>query len=246
MYKKLISPLFPLFLIVLLTLGGCVRYDVGVNFTEQHHGTIVQQIHLGQQLTSLSGLEARRWLESLDLRAKKLQGSVKRISDADLQITIPFNNGDDLVDKFNQFFNPTTNQNKQTDNKVDLLPIKAEISINQSNWLFVERNHLNLMVDLQGLGVLSQQGNIIVSPGDLIDLHFILTTPWGAKSLLETTPNLTQNGQQLIWKLQPGQVNTLDTVFLVPSYLTWGTIAIIAFCILGFLVKYKRFPGVTA
>jgi hypothetical protein len=247
MKKNLISRFLPLLLILMLTLGGCVRYDVGVNFAEQHHGTIVQRIHLGQQLTSLSGLEARKWLDSLDERAKQLQGSVKRISDADMQITIPFNNGEDLVNKFNQFFNPATDQYKQSSkNQIDLLPIKAEIAINQSNWLFFERDRLNLTVDLQGLGVLSQQGNIIVSPGDLIDLHFILTAPWGAKSLLETRANLTQNGQQLIWKLQPGQVNTLETVFLVPSYLTWGTIGIIAFCILGFLAKYKRFPGVAA
>ncbi|MGK7932562.1 MAG: DUF3153 domain-containing protein [Microcystaceae cyanobacterium] len=244
MAKNLIYRFLPLFIILLLTLGGCVRYDVGVNFTEQHHGTIVQRIHLGQQLTSLSGLEARKWLNSLDERAKQLQGSVKRISDADMQITIPFNSGKDLVDKFNQFFNPTEDKPKQTkQNQIDLLPIKATIQIRQSNWLFFERDRLNLTVDLQGLGVLSQQGNIIVSPGDLIDLQFILTTPWGAKSLLETTENVTQNGQQLIWKLQPGQVNVLDTAFLVPSYLTWGTIAIIAFCILGFFVKYKRLPG---
>jgi hypothetical protein len=245
MKKNLLTRFLPVFFVLLLSLGGCVRYDVGVNFQEQHHGVIVQNIHLGQQLTSLSGLEANKWLDSLDYRAKQLQGSVKRTSTSDMQITIPFNNGDDLVNKFNQFFNSTEEKlEKSGKNQIDLLPLKAEMMIDQSNWLFVERNRLNLTVDLQGLGVLSQQGNVIVSPGDLIDLRFVLTTPWGAKSLVESNSNLTQNGQQLIWKLQPGQVNTLNTVFWIPSYLTWGTMGIIVFYVLGFMLKYKRFPGI--
>ncbi len=39
----------PLILSLLVLLTGCVRYDVGINFDEQHHGEIVQHIRLAKQ-----------------------------------------------------------------------------------------------------------------------------------------------------------------------------------------------------
>jgi len=56
---------------ILLLLTGCVRYDVGLNFQHQHQGAIVQQISLGEQLSSFSRLEAEKWLASIGERAKK-------------------------------------------------------------------------------------------------------------------------------------------------------------------------------
>ena len=101
--------------------------------------------------------------------------------------------------------------------------------------------------------MLSDQGNIIVSPGSLIDLEFALNTPLLTQSITtdwvllpesNTRSRSAASRSQLIWKLKPGQINTLEAVFFVPSYLALGTVAIIALCLGGFYHKYKRWPGV--
>lgn len=248
--KGILRNLFlPLLLSLLTVLTGCVRYDVGVNFYEQHHGEIVQHIRLAQQLTSLSKTEANQWLDSLENRAKALQGKTKKVSDEEIIVTIPFSNGQELTEKFNRFFNPNTSKitsGLKVENP-ELVQLKAEMSIKQSNWLFLERNKLNIEVDLRALGVLSNQGNIIVSPGSLVDLEFVLNAPWRVKNVAkngildsESNPEKTQ----VTWKLQPGQLNTIETSFWVPSYLGIGTVIIIGFILLGFYAKHRHFPGV--
>lgn len=247
--SRILSRLLPLFLGLLVLLSGCVRYEVGVNFREQHQGAIVQQIRLGQQITSLSGDEASKYLKSIENRAKTLGGTTKHLSDAEILVTIPFGNGQELVKKFNQLFNPqpeNPNQPRKKDN-LDLLQLNALMGLTQTNWLFFERNHLNLSVDLRALGVISQQGNIVVSPGDLINLTFVLTTPWGGKNIVSdaTIPDVMQDDHRLIWKLQPGQVNTLEAIFWVPSFLGLGTLGIVFLMIVGFILKYRHFPGIS-
>ncbi|MGB5594336.1 MAG: DUF3153 domain-containing protein [Crocosphaera sp.] len=248
--KGILRNLFlPLLLSLLTVLTGCVRYDVGVNFYEQHHGEIVQHIRLAEQLTSLSKTEANQWLDSLENRAKALQGNSKKVSDEEIIVTIPFSNGQELTEKFNRFFNPNTSKiasGLKVENP-ELVQLKAEMSIKQSNWLFLERNKLNIEVDLRALGVLSNQGNIIVSPGSLVDLEFVLNAPWRVKNVAkngildsESNPEKTQ----VTWKLQPGQLNSIETSFWVPSYLGIGTVIIIGFILLGFYAKHRHFPGV--
>ena len=253
--NRFFSFLLPLALLLITCLGGCVRYDVGINFSEQHHGEIIQHIQLGQQLTTLSQTETDKWLASIDSRAKALQGNTQRLSTQEMIVKIPFANGKELAEKFNLFFNPNppNNTTKPKADQLDLLQLKAEMAIAQSNWLFLDRNHLNLTVDLRALGVLSDQGNIIVSPGSLIDLEFALNTPLLTQSITtdgvllpesNTRSRSAASRSQLIWKLKPGQINTLEAVFFVPSYLALGTVAIIALCLGGFYLKYKRWPGV--
>ncbi|MGK7938620.1 MAG: DUF3153 domain-containing protein [Crocosphaera sp.] len=244
--KKL---LLPILLSFLVCLTGCVRYDVGVNFYEQHRGEIVQHIRLAEQLTSLSKTEANQWLNSLENRAKKLHGKAKKISDEEIIVTIPFSNGQELADKFNHFFNPNYSKiasGLKVENP-ELVQLKAEMSVKQNNWLFLERNKLNIDVDLRALGVLSNQGNIIISPGSLVDLEFALNAPYWLKNIdknddLKSQSNLEKT--QLTWKLEPGQINTIETSFWVPSYLGIGTVIIIAFILLGFYAKHRHFPGV--
>jgi len=242
--------LFPLFLGLLVLLGGCVRYDVGINFNEQHQGAIVQHIELSEQLTNLSQTEAQNWLKSIESRAKKLGGSVKHRSSRELDVTIPFGNGQELTERFNEFFNPSESKSlafAAIDNP-ELVQLKADLAIDRSNWLLFERDRLDLTADLRALGVLSNQGNVIVSPGSLVDLQFVLTTPLGAKSVLvedELTPALITQGNQLIWRLKPGQINTIEAVFWVPSYLGWGILAVIGLTLGGYYLKYKELPGVT-
>ncbi|ACB49464.1 unknown [Crocosphaera subtropica ATCC 51142] len=248
--RGILKQLFlPLIVSILVLLTGCVRYDVGVNFYEQHQGEIVQHIRLAQQLTSLSKTEANQWLNSLESRAKALQGKAKKVSDEEIIVRIPFSNGQELTDKFNHFFNPNYSKlasGLKVENP-ELVQLKAEMSIKQSNWIFFERNKLNIDVDLRALGVLSNQGNIIVSPGSLVDLEFVLNAPLRVRNLdktsnlnSESNPNYTQTS----WQLEPGQINHIETSFWVPSYLGIGTVIIILVILLGFYAKHRHFPGV--
>lgn len=247
--RSLKKVLLPLFVAVLLLLGGCVRYDVGINFDEQHQGAIVQHIELSEQLTNLSQTEAQNWLKSLESRAHQLGGKVKHLSSRAVDVTIPFGNGQELKERFNEFFNPRESKSlafTKLDNP-ELVQLKSELAIAQSNWIFLERDRLDLTVDLRALGVLSNQGNIIVSPGSLVDLQFVLTTPWGAKSLIiddELSPSVISQGNQLIWQLKPGQINTIEAVFWVPSYLGLGILGVIGLTLGGYYLKYKELPGV--
>jgi hypothetical protein len=234
---------------LLVFLTGCVRYDVGVNFQHQHHGEIVQHITLGQRLTSLSQAEATKWLNSIEKRAKLLDGNAKRLSEREMVVTIPFGNGQDLADKFNQFFDPSSSFTVKRSNPEDLtlLQLDSKLSIAQKNWLLFDRNYLTLTVDLRALGVLSEQGNIIVSPGSLVNIDFALNTPFGAKSIGDGTvlaPDLESVDRQLVWHLKAGEINTIEVVFWTPSYLGIGSIVIILLAILGFYLKYEYFPGI--
>ncbi len=245
-YRGLFRAIFlPLAVAFLSLLGGCVQYDVSIDFFQQHQGEIVQHIRLAEQLTNLSQTEANKWLDSLEQRAEKLQGKAKRISPQEIVVKIPFGNGKQLTKKFNQFFNPPTAKfNKSINNDdLDLVNLKAKMALQQSNWLFLERNKLNLEVDLRALGVLSNQGNIIVSPGSLVDLEFVLKAPFGLKNIVSDTP-VSQGINQLVWALKPGQINTIEASFWVPSYLGIGTVVIILLMLGGFYIKYRHFPGV--
>lgn len=236
--------LMPLVISLLTLLSGCVHYDVSVDFFQQHRGEIVQHIRLAEQLTNLSQTEANKWLDSLEKRAEQLQGKAKRISPQEIVVKIPFGNGEELAQKFNQFFNPPTSKLAQSlkEDDLDLVKLKAKMDLKQSNWLFIEQNKLNLEVDLRALGVLSNQGNIIVSPGSLVDLEFILKAPLGLKNIVSDAP-VSQEMNQLVWSLKPGQIHTIEASFWVPSYLGIGTVGIILLMLGGFYLKYRHFPG---
>ncbi len=197
----------------------------------------------------MSKTEANQWLKSLENRAKSLQGKAKKVSDEEIIVTIPFSNGQELTDKFNHFFNPNYSKiasGLKVENP-ELVELKAEMSIKQNNWIFFERNKLNIDVDLRALGVLSNQGNVIVSPGSLVDLEFVLNAPWRVKNI-DKNSNLNSESNpdntQVTWQLEPGQINRIETSFWVPSYLGIGTVIIILVILVGFYAKHRHFPGV--
>ncbi|MBD2578352.1 DUF3153 domain-containing protein [Oscillatoria sp. FACHB-1406] len=232
-----------------LFLSGCVRYDVGINFKGQFQGAIVQHIRLSEQLASFNQLEAQKWLKSFDSRASKLQGKTQHLSDREILVTIPFANGDELVEKFNQFFNPTqqpVTAKAENNSSLSPIPVQSQLYLKQRNWVLFERERIQLTVDLRGLGVTSEEGPLIVSPDSLVNLELALNTPWGAKNVTHEevgiAPPARTEGTQLIWQLQPGQVNLLDAIFWVPSYLAWGAIAIALLVSFGYFLKYKRIP----
>jgi hypothetical protein len=240
-------------LLASLLLSGCVKYDLGVNFEGPHQGAIVHHIKLGEKLTSFSNDQVQDWLKSIERRSHQLQGKVKRVSDKDLLVTIPFSSGAELESKFNQFFNPNTEEksvSKPSLEAVNLPNFDAKFHLAQSNLLLLQRDRLSYDLDLRSLGVLSSNGNVIVSPSSLFDLQFALETPWGARSIQKAenaiAPDVYYNGHQLVWKLEPGQINHIEAVFWMPNPLGLGTVLILALIVVGFYLKYKRFPWTEA
>lgn len=243
MMKKLL-----LFLCLIISLTGCVRYDVEVSFPQANSGTMIQHIKLGEQLTSFSEKEGNVWLNNIERQTVKLGGKTKRLSQEELVVTIPFNNGEELVNKFNQFFVPQLSkkyqQNLPKNNSSNLLELEAKMSIQQNNLVLLERNTLHFNADLRPLGVISNEGTIIISSGDLINLQIQFNFPWGAKLVnnnefpkWEKTANNQYNIQ-----LEAGQINDITAIFWLPNYVGLGTTAIALFIILGYYLKYQQLP----
>lgn len=245
--------ILPLILCIVTFLTGCVKYDVGVNFAGLHQGEIVQHIKLGERLKSFSNDTFDEWLKSIESRAKNLQGKVNKISDQELIVTIPFNNGKELETKYNQFFNPNQEQKPQNlANQDENLPaFKSELKLQQGNFLFSVRNHLIYDLDLRSLSLTSPSttGNVQIDPGSLLQLEFRLNTPKVIRSPIKgenaINPTIQAAGKQLIWELQPGELNHLEAVFWLPSPLGIGSILIVLLVFFGRFVKYQIFtnPG---
>ncbi|MDB9314424.1 DUF3153 domain-containing protein [Spirulina sp. CS-785/01] len=231
-----------------LFLGGCVRYDLGVQFNGQYRGTIAQHIQLGEQITSFTEKELNQWLKTIEQRARKLDGKTKHLSNQEIVVTIPFSNGEEFVEKFNQFFNPTQQTPNQIATSEDIVQLNSQLGLYQSNLLLLERDKLNLDVDLRGLGMLSNEGSLVLNnASSLLNLEFTLTTPWGARIIQRSDtgiiPPITRQGNQVTWQLQPGEINHIEAVFWIPSWLGVGTIGIILLVLGGFYLKYKQFPN---
>jgi hypothetical protein len=240
--------LLPIVLCLVTFLTGCVDYQVGINFATPYSGEIIQQIKVSDQLSSLDPKDTQKWLNSLEKRSRKLDGRVKKLNSQELLLTIPFGNGAELAEKFNQLFQTNIVPNATIPReKADLIQLNSQVSIKQSNLVFVERNSLDLAIDLRALKVLTQQDKITINPDSVADLKFQLTTPWIAHSIsnadnLQPTINPLQKG--LVWQLKPGEVNHIQAVFWLPSPIGIGAAAIVLLGILGYLIKYRRFPGV--
>ncbi|MBD2091024.1 DUF3153 domain-containing protein [Microcoleus sp. FACHB-1515] len=228
-------------LIASFFLSGCVNYDVGVNFSSQTSGEIVQQIRLGEQLTSFSDAVAQAWLQSIQKRSRSLGGRTRRINPQELLVKIPFSNGAELAEKFNAFFQPVP---QSDEDKTGIPELRSQLHLSQNNFLLIERDRLRLDVDLRPLSVISANGNVLISPGELLTLQFRLNTPWGAKQVEAIGAEAQQQGKQLVWKLKSGAENHLEAVFWVPSSLGIGTVAIALLVLAGFLLHAQLFPSV--
>jgi hypothetical protein len=248
--KKNFFFLLPLVFCLLTLVTGCVQYDVGVNFESQTRGEIVQHIKLGERLTSFSSDTVAEWLKSVERRVRLLDGKTKRLSQTEVLVRIPFNNGAQLQDKFNQFYNPiaqTAKSRVASPLETDLPKFESHLNVKQNNLLLVLRNRLSLELDLRSLSLLSSNGSLLLSPGGLLELDFSLNTPWGAKSI-ETVagalvPESYQQGKQLVWKLKPGEINYLEAIFWIPSPVGIGALIIALFVAAGIALKYQILPA---
>ncbi len=232
-----------------LLLTGCVRYEVGVNVSSQFSGEIVQHVKLGDQLTNFSRREAERWLDTIEQRARRLRGRVQHLSDAEIAVTIPFANGQELAERFNRFFDPSGQRaTSETATSDELVQLAARAQLRQNNFLLLERDRLALDIDLRGLSVLDDAGSTLaIDPGSLLDLEFALQTPWGARarerpSQGKIAPPFAARPSGLVWRLQPGQVNHIEAVYWLPSWLGLGTVAIAALVAAGSYAKSRWFP----
>ncbi|BDI19165.1 hypothetical protein ANSO36C_49670 [Nostoc cf. commune SO-36] len=240
----------PILWVVLLTsllLSGCVKYDVGLNFDNSNSGELVQHIKLGERLTSFSGDSVYEWLNSIERRARELEGKAQRVSQEEIIVRIPFSNGRELQEKFNEFFNSHTNQpskSVQSESDSELPKIESNVLLEQNNFLLLVRNRLIYDLDLRSLSLIASKGNVLANAGSILDLEFSLKTPWGAKNirLTETAIEPEKNGNRLVWKLQPGELNHIEAVFWLPSPLGIGGLLIILFVSGGLYLRYNFMP----
>ncbi|MDJ0554683.1 MAG: DUF3153 domain-containing protein [Microcoleaceae cyanobacterium MO_207.B10] len=235
-------------LLAILLLSGCVQYEVGINFQSQTHGEIIQHIKLADKLSSFSGEIVSEWLNSVETRVRQLQGKTKNISNQEILVTIPFNNGNELEEKFNRFFQPIESQeyqNSSQDVETNLPKLESQIEVSQKNLFLALRNKLTMNLDLRSLSILSTTNNsVVVNPGGLLDLQFRLISPWGFSKIKDTGNNIiySQDKNQIVWKLKPGELNTLDAIFWIPSPIGIGAILIMAFVYAGIALKYQILP----
>lgn len=247
-------------IVLAVSVSGCVDYDIGIDFRSQTEGAIVQHVRVADRLSALDRDTVRSWTDSLTRRAKDLGGHVRQRRDGDLDVTIPFINGDDLADKFDQFFGATETElfvipdASSTFNGEEPPKIASNLSIVQHNFLLAIRNDLVLDFDLRGLSLLSNLGRSPFqtdSTQSFIDLRFHLTTPWGI-----ATPDTTQipdpdnliavdrQGLDAIWTLEPGEMQHLEASFWIPSPIGIGALAAIVLTAIGSTLKHRVFAKI--
>jgi hypothetical protein len=243
-------------IVLALSVSGCVDYDIGIDFRSQTEGAIVQHVRVPDRLSALDRDTVRSWTDSLTRRAKDLGGSVRQRRDGNLDVTIPFINGDDLAEKFDQFFGATETElfvvpEANPANGDEPPQITSNLSIVQHNFLLAIRNDLVLDFDLRGLSILS---NLARSPfqadrnQSFIDLRFHLTTPWGISTpdtLQTPDPEaaiaVNMQGLDAIWTLEPGKMQHLEASFWIPSPIGIGALAVILLTAIGSTLKHRVF-----
>ncbi|MBW4657546.1 MAG: DUF3153 domain-containing protein [Drouetiella hepatica Uher 2000/2452] len=248
-----------LILVAFFLLSGCVRDDISIRFSDANHGRFVQQIRIAQPVTELEGVMAIAWLERLEHQTESLGGWVQHPGSQESILTLPFFNVKDLETKFNQLFASEfetgfdmgkLKNNKFKDNEREALPtIASHLKMRSGNWIFWQRMVLDCELDLRSLneifvrgvsepGASSGMAKVAIDPRQILSLEFRLSTPWGARAL-ETahTPARRSQGRQLIWKLEPGEMNHIAAIFWVPSPIGTGAMLIVFLMLIGLYIK---------
>jgi hypothetical protein len=222
-----------------------MEYDVGIRFNSQTSGAIVQDIHLNR-LTTVSAVTFENWFESLEQETRQLQGFSRRRSPQDLELTLPFVNGADLVQKFNQLFdrsqtgNVAQANNAESKGTTGLFPLTARIELTQQNALLAIRNHLDLWVDLTRLGMTTPEGDRLLDMDPLLRLNFYIETPWGVQWNTASTDSAASKGStgsiqgnRATHTLRSGEINHLTATFWIPSPVGIGALGILLLVTIG-------------
>lgn len=234
-------------LVVSLFVSGCVQSDLQVNFNGQSGGEIVQQIKVADQLTALNGSTAQDWMKQIERQARQLQGRAKRLSDQEIRVTVPFGSGTDLEHKLNQIVDAAAirvpSQANAASSAQAMPLIKSHFKVKEQNFLLLLRSRLIYDLDLRSLGIQAGSSSSPLNPNSLVELKFGLNTPWGARSVNSTvsaSASTQAQGKQMVWLLQPGQLNHIEAVFWYPSPIGLGTIAIVLLVAAGLVLKYGK------
>lgn len=246
------------FIFLLPMLSGCVDYDLGITFDSQTHGTITQTLHVSDQLLVLNE-GALPTFETFSARAKQLSGKVRRLDDDTLQITLPFNNGAQLVERFNAFYGDVPSaedksdgvlvRNPATTGLLSDLPgapnVRSHLDLQQDNFIIALRNHLTYDLQIDPAEAISNgQG---LNDIDWLTFNFLLRTPWGEieepseGAAMREQPDEIEKTRAL-WHLSADQPHHIEAVFWVPSPIGIGGCAIALLCLFGYLVKHKLMP----
>lgn len=231
--------------VLALITTGCVDVDFDIRFTEANHGTLVQTLRFDEGWQVWGGATTRDWLDRWADRARAAGGRITDRSDRRLQVEIPFHNGRDLQARVRALGQPLTTEDPSTDgadratsqshradrrpdDPIDRLAFPQTFELRQQNWLVAVRNQLHYEVDLRSLAAWGSDRLALVDPDSLLDWQVRLQAPRIAPDSQHPGPPDRRS-----WRLEPGQLNTIDAVFWVPSWLGMGSIAIVLFCAIG-------------
>ena len=215
-------------------LGGCVDSDLGIRFDSQTHGSLTQTLHLNDRFLALNRAGADELFRRLTAKAEALSGKTRQLDKDTLQITLPFHNGAQLVERFNTFYG-----GEEDGVGLSSLPgapsIRAHLALQQSNYIFALRNHLTYDLAIQQTGQIADP-----ALSDLIGLNldFHLTTPWGLVAASPPAAGET-TGRTARWHLAISQPQHIEASFWIPSPIGIGAGAIALVCLLGYYIKYR-------
>ncbi len=246
-----------LILIAFFLLSGCVRDDISIRFDDANHGQFVQQIRIAQPATGLEGVMAIAWLERLEHQTERLGGWVQHPGSQESILTLPFFNAKDLETKFNRLFRAEFETEFETKlrsgkGKREPLPtIPSHLKMRSGNWILSQRMVLDYELDLRSLNEIFVRGvaesgggsrvaKVAIDPRQILSLEFRLSTPWGAR-VMETdqTPARRNQGRQLIWKLELGEINHISAIFWVPSPIGIGAMLIVLLVLVGGVAELR-------
>ncbi|MEB3355281.1 MAG: DUF3153 domain-containing protein [Synechococcales bacterium] len=235
-------------LLVALGLSGCIQYDVGIRFADEHHGTFSQRIQLDERLTEFDPASVETWVASVGERSRRLGGQMQVIPEEgtpqSLEVRIPFYSRRDLEAKFNEFFQTDSGRGFANEGeRQPPLPV-PHLTVNlERNLILAQQNRLTYDLDMRSLQTVASEQSVFVNPAALFEVKFSLTVPWGA-TLLEPPSELVstvqQQGQVLTWPLNPSGANHVEAVFWVPSPLGIGTLGVVLLVGVGGVVKRYR------
>ncbi|MEM8604353.1 MAG: DUF3153 domain-containing protein [Cyanobacteria bacterium P01_H01_bin.121] len=243
-----IAPRLARALVLLLAvcgLTGCIRYDVGITFNHEQQGQISQQIELSDRIVNFSRAVALEWLDQIEAQANQLGGSSVRLSERAIQVTIPFRDRSDLVDKFNQLLNSETRSTEASGAPTTLADLQGSLHVTEQNFIVAARHHLALDLDLGNLGLTTTAAEPGIDPTNALNLSFQLQASGGVKPVIGasqriTTPSIqAQTWQHVAWRLRPGRQNRLEAYLWVPNPIGIGGIGILVLLSIGVRLKQR-------
>ncbi|WP_287130047.1 DUF3153 domain-containing protein [Candidatus Cyanaurora vandensis] len=201
------------FLVLLLTLTGCVNYRLGLELGWDGSGTIIQQLQVDPFLASLARANIADLKEQVQERAARAGGYLDRQEDPRiLQVVIPFRELQQVEGKLGQFFGDTAQSSAGSSSTVR--STIQSFQLEEQNFFVVKLYKLNGVLDLTNLARLPLSNGALTFQADgLINCELAITLPFAALSTNATRTT----GNTLIWVIQPDAPNPLSLSFLLPN-----------------------------